>query len=781
MGDDKFEEKIVLLTGQGMWHIGKVWVSDGPHGMRSQIDGAHNNDSIEATCFPTASAVASSWNRELLRQMAAGIAKEAKELGVAVVLGPGINIKRSPLCGRNFEYYSEDPFLAGAYATEFISSMQKNGVGTSLKHFAGNSQETHRMTANSMIDERALHEIYLAGFEMAVKNAKPATIMASYNYLNGLPACENKYLLTDVLRKKWGYDGLVMSDWGACVDLPACIKAGLDVEMPDSNGNHTADVREALKTGKINKKDINNAYIRIKNLEKKYENPNINTAISEEIREANHQLAKKIEEDSAVLLKNDKFFPIKDIKEILIIGDLALKPRIQGGGSSHINTNRVKNGIEAFEENGFKVRFAKGYECKNFKVNNKLENEAILQLIKATEDNIPILFFGGLTDIAEGEGFDRENYDLPDNQKSILKALLEINSNIGFISFCGSPYNLDLPAKCRAILQMYLGGEAVSEALVNLVTGKVNPSGKLAETIPYSENDTACYGLFGKQLGQKEHLDDVYYRESIFVGYRYYDSFNVPVRFCFGHGLSYTKFEYTNMEVTGDVDKGITVSFDIKNIGEFDGSEIAEIYVKNPDDNSFRAKRELREFVKITLCSGEVKRVSVNLTERAFSAYQNGEFHVIEGNYEIQVGASIQDIRLIQPIEIKGVALNFPIQIPLGMPLSEAAFDRIYNYKKTNFSHLQPGDFTTKNSLRQMAPYSYKARFLIRIGKIATKIMLFPKSLKDPEARMMLEGICEGNIDTVCNQSGGIIKKKTILKLVDSANKKRRGRHGKIR
>lgn len=332
------EEMCRLVTGAGAWHIGNIHVSDGPHGIRAQEDEAKNNDSYEATCFPTASSTACSWNRELIGKMAEGMASEAKDLGVSVVLGPGINIKRSPLCGRNFEYYSEDPFLAGELAVAYICAMQTNGVGTSLKHFAGNSQETHRMTSNSMIDERALHEIYLSAFEKTVKCAKPATVMASYNYLNGVPACENYELLTDILRKQWGYEGLVMSDWGACVDLPACIAAGMDVEMPDSCGNHFNELLEAAKKNSRLEQALRASVYRIEKLVAAYGKNRIEKkeakCVSEQTRNHNHELARRIEEESAVLLKNDGFFPLKDIREILLIGDLADKPRIQGGGTA---------------------------------------------------------------------------------------------------------------------------------------------------------------------------------------------------------------------------------------------------------------------------------------------------------------------------------------------------------------------------------------------------------------------------------------------------------------
>ena len=648
--DQNLEEMCRLVTGKGAWHIGKLQVSDGPHGVRAQEDGAKNNDSYEATCFPTASSVACSWDPVLIGQMAEGIAKEAKELGVSVVLGPGINIKRSPLCGRNFEYYSEDPFLAGELAVAYIRSMQKRGVGTSLKHFAGNNQETHRMTSNSMIDERAMHEIYLAAFEQAVKRARPATVMAGYNYLNGVPACENKELLTDILRDRWGYEGLVMSDWGACVDLPACIGAGMDVEMPDSNGNHFKDLSNAIETGKLQVLRLAEAVHRIQKLNESYGRgqsieKRVN-GVSSGKRCKNHELAGKIEEESAVLLQNDGFLPLKGEKEILILGDLAFHPRIQGGGSSHIHTERVDSVIKALEKEHVTVHFARGYQSTSWKRNKKLEKEALLLAKEAKERKIPVLFFGGLTDIAEGEGYDRESFSLPQNQSVLLQEVLKVNDNMGFISISGSPYEMQLVCRCRAVLQLYLGGEAAGTACARLGTGKANPCGKLAETIPYREEDVPSYGNFGKQKEQRLHPDEVEYRESIFVGYRYYDTFQVPVRFCFGHGLSYTSFSYSNLTITENADQSYTVTFEVENTGETAGMEISQVYVRNSQTEDFRAKRELRGFAKTALEPGEKKKVEVMLTARAFSVYQNSEFEVIGGDYEIQIGASLNDIRL---------------------------------------------------------------------------------------------------------------------------------------
>ncbi len=372
--------------------------------------------------------------------------------------------------------------------------------------------------------------------------------------------------------------------------------------------------------------------------------------------------------------------------------------------------------------------------------------------------------------MAEGEGYDRESFDLPLNQTALLEQLLEISEDIGFVSISGAPYNMEMPSRCKASLQMYLGGEAAAEACAGIALGDVNPSGKLAESIPYRESDAPSYGNFGRQGEQKKHLDDVEYRESIFVGYRYYDTFQVPVRYCFGHGLSYTDFAYTNLKVHHE-EENYHISFSVENVGRTAGYEIAQLYVRNSETEDFRARRELKGFQKVHLQPGEKKEVEITLDSRAFSVYQDSDFRVIGGEYEIQVGASLQDIRLSQSIRVKGMALKSPLTMHAQVPLSEADFDAVYDYPKTHFSQTKPGEFTTKNSLRQMQPYSFLARIWSRLGALAARVLYFPKSPRDPEVRMMEEGILEGNIDSVCNQSGGMIKHSTIQKIVDSANR----------
>lgn len=790
------DEKIDLVKGMGSWHtndlggkLDSIHLSDGPHGLRAQAeDASGNNDSIPATCFPTASALACSFDTALVEEMASAIAKEAIEAGVSVILGPGVNIKRNPVCGRNFEYFSEDPYLAGKLATEYIKGIQKLGVGTSLKHFAANSQETHRMTSNSIVDERALREIYLRAFEIIVKAAKPATIMASYNLLNGLPACENKKLLTDILRGEWGYEGLVMSDWGACVDAAKCLAAGMDLDMPDSHGNHKEGILEALEDGSLPMEALNRAASNVINLVNNYPAKvkgglhNVSNSVLDE----HYLLAKKISSECAVLLKNENALPLNNSTKVIVIGDLSRKMRIQGGGSSHINAAKTINILDALEKENIETVFIRGYDCGSKsldalqKSDKKLIDEAINKLQNEInkDPNIPILIFGGLTDNAEGEGYDRESFALPANQESLYKEIRKVTENVIFISFCGSPYDLSSIDYAKAILNMYLGGEAVAESCVDILVGKSNPSGRLAETWPNRVEDSPCFKNFGRN---NTAVDDVLYCESLFVGYRYYDTFRIPVKYKFGHGMSYTDFEYSNLIVSPD---NRNVSVDVTNVGTKAGKEAILLFINNPGGNIIRANRELRAFEKVYLTPGETKTVQMNIDERAFDIYdsERNEYITVSGNYQIEISKAVGEVILSKTLNIEGEVLgsqreDFSTYFEGGESdnnslFAKEEFAKLYGRPFSDFSNIYPGKFTAKNSLSQMAPYSFGARLLLIIGKLAVRIMT-KAPLNDPEARMMYEGVAEGNIDSVCNQSGGIISKKMVDRIIASANRRK--------
>lgn len=790
-------EKIDLVRGMGSWHtndlagkLKSIHMSDGPHGLRAQAEDAKsNNDSIIATCFPTASALACSFDVDLIREVAGAIAEEASEANVSVILGPGVNMKRSPLCGRNFEYFSEDPYLAGELATEYVNGIQSKGVGTSLKHFAGNNQETHRMTANSVIDERTLREIYLRAFEKVVKNANPATIMASYNLINGKPACENNNLLTDILRNEWNYEGLVMSDWGACVDAATCIQAGMDMEMPDSSGNHTKDILAALNAGELSEEALNRAAGRVLDLVDKYPAKDDLglKKLSNDTLNNNYELAVSASERSAVLLKNENMLPLDECEQIIVVGDLASKMRIQGGGSSHINTGMVRNIIQELEACGKKVLFLRGYDADSKEIDtvskkdSKLISEAVkqIEILRKENNSIPIVICGGLTDRAEGEGYDRTSFELPANQRELYEKIKNIAEDVTYVTFGGSPYNMSDIAYAKAILSMYLGGCGVAKACVNILLGKANPSGRLAETWPAAVEDTPCYSRFGRQ---NPALDDVLYTESIFIGYRYYDSFDVPVKFPFGYGLSYTEYEYNNLSVSRNNDRYV-VSVDVTNIGSREGYETVLVFVKNPEGDCIRSDRELRGIAKCKLVPGETKTVSIDLDDRTFEIYdvEQGKFITAGGEYKIEISKSVGDVILSESISIdapkpvsqRELYPSYFVDIiennGIDSRFAEEEFRKLYAEDIPDFSNVAPGEFSAKNSISQMAPYSLGARCLLKIGKIAARIMT-GSPLSDPEARMIYEGIAEGNIDSVCNQSGGIISHKIIEKIIESAN-----------
>lgn len=773
------QEKIRLLNGVGPWKtydcngkIPSIMMTDGPHGLRKQETDVvmQNNLSKQATCFPTASAIACSFSEETIRKMAGAIAEEALSEKVSIVLGCGVNIKRSPLCGRNFEYFSEDPYLTGKLATAYIEAMQEKGVATSLKHFAANSQETRRQTSNSQIDERALREIYLKAFEMVVKKAKPATIMAAYNKLNGTYCCANKTLLTDILRKEWGFDGVVVSDWGAAADIVACIKAGMDLEMPDSLGIHTAQLEKALEEGNISQEEIDQACNRILRLVEKQHHNLQETKVD---FEKQHQIAMELACESAVLLKNENFLPLQPGQEILVIGELATHMRFQGGGSSHINTRDTKNALVSLKDMGFQVTYAQGYTRGTVLVDHSLEIEAL----KLADSGIPVLFFGGLTDVSEGEGYDRKTLNLPENQLSLLEKILYCNKNTALISFGGSPFAFPFKDQMKAMLHMYLAGEAVGEAVAKLISGVVNPSGKLAETFPKALEDVPSNDYFGKET------DDVEYRESIFVGYRYYETFHKEVLFPFGHGLSYTTFSYENMKLSAHhmKEEALQVSVTIKNTGNRKGKEVVQLYVKNPKQTIMRPIKELKGFQKIQLEPGEEKEITFTLEKDAFSIYDTDEkaFVTVAGSYEILIGSSIQDIRLVSPLEVEGKRmernekdhLTDYFQKPTGsFHIRKEQFMSLYGKNLSTFDQVKKGDYTIYHSLEQLQKQSFVARIFLLIALRIVYGMNKGKSKKDPEVLMMVYGTREGMLDSILINSGGIVPYRVGEAIVHFAN-----------
>jgi len=663
------EQKAGLCSGADFWHtasaeelgLPSVMVSDGPHGLRKQeedVDHMGVAESIKAVCFPTASAMACSFNRELLYTVGSALGEECIAEDVAVLLGPGINMKRSPLCGRNFEYYSEDPYLAGELATAFVKGVQSHNVGVSLKHFAANNQEWRRMSVSVKADERTLREIYLAAFEKVVKEAKPWTVMCSYNRINGTYSCENKWLLNDVLREEWGFEGIVMTDWGAMNKRIPALEAGLDLEMPDCHGETDQQIVEAVKNGTLDEAVLDKTVLRILNLVNKYISKKPATRPAYD-KKAHHKLVQETASESAVLLKNDGVLPLKPGQKIALIGEFAKTPRIQGGGSSHINCSKITSALDAFESlETYHVAYSQGYQTEEDKTEELLLQEAI-----ETAKNADIaVIFAGLPDSFESEGYDRTHLNMPDCQNYLIDKICEVQKNVVIVLHNGSPVCMPWLGKVNAVLEMYLAGQASGASAADLLTVRVNPSGKLAETFPSRIEDTPSF------LNFPGSRNEVSYSEGVFIGYRYYDKKKLDVLFPFGFGLSYTTFEYSNLniEIDGktlnntsaralDTDT-VTISADIKNTGNTFGKEIVQLYVKNFIGLENRPEKELKDFVKVSLQPGEVKTVTFTLNYRSFAYFNEtaGDWFTESGLYHILIGASSRDIRLDVPIQIAG-------------------------------------------------------------------------------------------------------------------------------
>lgn len=659
------EEKVGLCSGFDFWRlksierlgIPTVMLSDGPHGLRKQSDDAEYTDinkSIEAICFPSGVTTACSFDRDLLYRLGDILGEECQSENVAVLLGPAINIKRSPLGGRNFEYFSEDPYLTGELALMYIKGVQSHQVGTSLKHFACNNQESRRMTASSEVDERTLREIYLAGFEKAVKEAKPWTVMAAYNRVNGVFASESPYLLTDILRKEWGFTGYVVSDWGAVNDRIAGLKAGLDLEMPGSRGTNDKKIKRAIENHTLDEEILDQSVERILTKIFEYVDNKKEVVFN---KESHHQVARQLANESAVLLKNDGALPLSSTDcKIAFIGDFAKHPRIQGGGSSHIKAFKVSSALDAVSV-VCPVQFAQGFVTHIDETEPDLLNEAI-ELAKSSDVAV---IFAGLPDAFESEAYDRQHMKLPNCQNELIEKVCAVQPNTIVVLHNGSPVEMPWVNKVNAILEMYLGGEAVGEATIDLLFGNVNPSGKLAETFPIRLEDNPSY------LSYQVVDDKIYYDEKLFVGYRYYDTKEIPVLFPFGHGCSYTTFEYSHLVVNETSirdDESLTLSFEVTNTGDVFGKEVVQLYVQDLTHSVIRPIKELKNFEKISLEPNETKIVTFTLSKRDFAYYETriSDWYVSTGNYRLLVGASSRDIRLQKTIFIESTK-NLPFEI----------------------------------------------------------------------------------------------------------------------
>ena len=645
------EQKCALLSGEAtfksrampQYGIPEIWLSDGPHGLRKQAGPADHlgqNPSEPATCFPTASAVASSWDPALGEEIGRALGAEAAAQDVAVVLGPGLNTKRSPLCGRNFEYFSEDPYLSGKMAAAYVRGIQENGVSACPKHFAANNQELRRMATDSVVDERTLRELYLTNFEIAVTEGHPKTIMTSYNLVNGTYANENAHLLKDILRDTWGFDGAVVTDWGGSNDHALGVKNGSTLEMPAPGLDSVRELVKAVKDGKISEVDVN------ARLEEFLDLVYSTTAALEKAPktidwDAHHALARKAAAESIVLLKNrGGLLPLDPKANIAVIGDFAEKPRYQGAGSSLVNAPRVDSFRQVFEASGLKnAGFAKGFE-RGGKANPELQAEAV-ELAKKAD---LVLLFLGLDEVKESEGLDRSDMKLAKNQIDLLLAIHRVNPRLVVVLSCGSAVETGWASHCQGLVWAGLGGQAGAGAVLDVLTGKVNPAGRLAETWPMHCEDNPSYNNFARDGRTVE------YREGLYVGYRYYQTAGVPVAYPFGYGLSYTSFEYSDLHATPT-----GVSLTVKNTGAMAGDEVVQVYISKPDARIFRPMQELKGFARVHLEAGESKLVSIPLDDKAFRYWNDpaGHWAVEGGSYTVRVGACSEDIRLEATVTVE--------------------------------------------------------------------------------------------------------------------------------
>ncbi|MFJ8455377.1 glycoside hydrolase family 3 C-terminal domain-containing protein [Bacillus paramycoides] len=716
------EEKASLCSGLDFWNtkgierlgIPSIMVTDGPHGLRKQAEGADHlgiYNSIPSTCFPSAVGLASTWNKELINQVGVALGEECQAENVGVLLGPGANIKRSPLCGRNFEYFSEDPYLSSQIAANHVKGVQSQGIGTSLKHFAANNQEHRRMSVDAIVDERTLREIYLASFEDVIKEAQPWTVMSAYNKINGEYASENNYLLHDILKDEWGFEGFVVSDWGAVNERVESLANGLELEMPSSFGIGEKKIVAAVNGGELSVEKLDQAVERLLNIIfKAYDNQLENAVYS---KDAHHQLAREVASESMVMLQNeDSILPLKKEGTVAVIGGFAKQPRYQGGGSSHINPTKLESILEEIETvSGEKtnILFAQGYDLASDDIDGNMINEAK----KAAERADTAVLFVGLPDRYESEGFDRKHLQMPENHVQLIEAIAEVQSNIVVVLSNGAPIEMPWIGKVKGILEGYLGGQALGGAIADILFGDANPSGKLAETFPKVLSDNPSY------LNFPGEGDKVEYKEGVFVGYRYYDTKNIEPLFPFGFGLSYTNFEYSNLSIDKkeikDTDT-VSVRVNVKNTGSTVGKEIVQLYIKDVESTMIRPEKELKGFEKVALQPGEEKTVSFTLNKKSF-AYYNVElkdWHVETGEFEILVGKSSKEIVLHDSLYVQSTTIIrkpvhrntllgdiFADQIlaPIAKELMEKAL------KDSPFGSMAEGDSDTSEMMEAMLNY----------------------------------------------------------------------------
>lgn len=766
------EEKASLMSGQNFWNtkpierlgIPSIMLTDGPHGLRKQGGKADHlglNKSLPATCYPTAATLANSWDKSLVYNVGQDIGKEARSEKVSVLLGPGLNIKRNPLCGRNFEYFSEDPYLTGELASEMVKGIQSNGISACPKHYAVNSQEHMRMTIDEIVDERSLREIYLTGFEKVVKEGNPHTMMSSYNMVNSEFANENQHLANSILYSEWGYEGVIVTDWGGNNDRVAGLKAHNQLEMPSTNGITDKEIVDAINAGALDESILDEAVDQLLSLIFKVRLDDKEAAqvdYDEHYTKAVEAACKSI-----VLLKNENnILPLKTGTKVAVVGDFAQNPRYQGAGSSLINPYKLSKPLDHLQGSSLNViGYAQGFKRMGGK-SSKLLKEAT-SLAEAAE---VVLLFIGLDESREAEGVDRKDLKLAQNQLELVEAVAKVNKNVVVVLSGGGALELPFAENVQGILHTYLSGQGGGEAVVDVLLGKHNPSGKLSETFPFQYSDVPSSVYYPGHQATSEH------KEGLFIGYRYFETANVPVRYPFGYGLSYTTFQYSDLVVDG-----LTVNFNLTNTGTVAGAEIAQLYIEKADSKIFRSVKELKGFEKISLDPGETKQVRITLTERDFSYYnpEMKNWETESGSYKIQVGSSIQAIHLEETVEMAGVSPSVFLK------------EEYPHYAQANVKHIPDFEFE-KIFGRELPPKNWdphkdlgmndtinQAQYKNWIGRLLYKLIMFFhhffKKIGKPLTANNVYFVINMPFRQVDRFTGGKVSKKNVERLLRWINR----------
>ena len=780
------EEKASLCSGKDMWHfkgierlgIPEIMVSDGPHGLRTQKNSGvstNMNVSVDATCFPLACSTACSWDKDLVRELGKRLGEEAQKEGVQVVLGPGINIKRSPLCGRNFEYFSEDPCVSGELGAAFVEGVQSQGVGTSVKHFAVNNQETYRMSVNAVVDERTMRELYLSAFETVVKKSAPATVMASYNLINGQSASENVHVLDEILEKEWGYKGIVISDWGAVNHRVDGVKAGMHVEMPSSGGMNDELIVEAVKAGTLDEKVLDENVDRILD--------SVFTLYGQRKEGATYDIgehdafARKAASECCVLLKNkNKILPLSKKDKILVVGDMARNPRFQGAGSSFINCHKITSALDALTEEGVQFEFEEGYYKKTRKDCSKLIEKAV----ERAKDFDKVVIFAGLPGEYEAEGFDRKDMDMPASHNTLISEIAKVNKNVVVVLSTGAVVTMPWINDVKGVLLAGLAGQNSGGATVDVLYGKVNPCGKLAETYPLKLSHVPSSANFP---GDRYNVE---YREGLYVGYRYFESVDAPVLFPFGFGLSYTNYDYRDIKTDKkemDADEKLTVTVTVENTGDRDGKEIVQLYVLHDGKTVYMPKIQLRAFDKVDVAAKSSATITFTLDKRAFAFYDVNEkdWIVESGEYEIAVGGNVRELKCRTTVKINGrdcdkeapAAKGWYFSPDVNKPVGDDDFKSLF--KDGNVTCVKhecvKGSFTSDDSFEDMSHTSGLARFMLKIMKPLIR-MSMKADKYDPNFLMIYEVMKTSPLRSLAFSSQGMFNMKMVDGIVIMMNGK---------